>query len=123
MKGLVLSIMSLTLFIMSSCNKSDNLSISVKDTDSRYQFSARYDRKKTIAVQQFVNTALKPNRIFADHEEELKKDIKLDDGSEFHLDSSLGDFVIEFEKDKNSDTAYENVKKLCKGVKEVIERK
>ncbi|MCF0050398.1 hypothetical protein LXM25_10040 [Dyadobacter sp. LJ53] len=112
--------LQLTLILLTSCSNNDNLNVRVKDSDTQYTFTAQYDRGKTIAVQQYVNAMLKPNRIFADHDEQVEKDIKLTDGAAFYLESSPGDLTIEFEKQKNSKAAYSKIRKLCLGIKEVV---
>ncbi|SKC03768.1 hypothetical protein [Dyadobacter psychrophilus] len=115
-----LSIVYAIMLLFTSCSNHKDLAVSVKDSETDYIFAAQYDRSKTIAVQQYINEALKPNRIFADHSEEVVKDIKLTDGSVFHLESSPGDFTVEFEKNKNSKGSYDNMRKVCLGVREIV---
>jgi hypothetical protein len=123
MKRFVLSILSFTVFTILSCNKPDDLKLSVKDTDSQYKFSAQYDQRKTIAVQQYLNTRLKPNRIFSDHTEDVEKDIKLTDGTVFHLESSPGKLEIELEKKQNSSASYQNMREVCLEVRDIVMEK
>jgi len=108
---------------MAACSNTEDLKVAVVDSDTHYKFSAQYNRAKTVTVQQYVNASLKPNRIFADHQEKIAKDIRLADGSVFRLESSPGDFSIEFGKKENSDASYENIRKICSGIKEIVTEK
>jgi hypothetical protein len=114
---------SFCLFILiglGSCSKSGDLKVSVKDSESEYRFSANYDRSKTIAAQQTINRAVKPNRIFADHDDHVDKEIKLVDGTTFYLNSAPGNMEITFDKRTNNVHSYEMIKKLGESVREVV---
>ena len=123
LRALLFSTFYVTTLLLTSCSKNKDLNVQVKDSDTEYSFTAQYNRDKTLAVQQYVNAALKPNRIFADHQEKIAKDIRLADGSVFRLESSPGDFSIEFGKKDNSDASYENIRKICSGIKEIVTEK
>ena len=110
----------LLVLIFTSCSGNKDLKVSVKDSDEEFVFTARYDRKKTVEVQQYVNKSLKPNRIFSDHEEDAVKDVKLANGSTFHVESTPGDLLVTFNKQDNSDAAYYEMRELCKGIREIV---
>jgi hypothetical protein len=103
-----------------ACSSSGDLKVAVKDTDSEYRFTAHYDKSKTVATQQMINRSIKPNRIFVDHEDDIDKEIKLVDGTVFHLDSSPGDLKIVFDKSANNAHSYDMIRKLGESIKEVV---
>ncbi|REA56633.1 hypothetical protein DSL64_26285 [Dyadobacter luteus] len=103
-----------------ACSSSGDLKVAVKDSDDEYRFTAHYDKSRTVATQQMINRAIKPNRIFVDHEDDIDKEIKLVDGTTFHLDSSPGDLEIVFDKSANTAHSYEMIRKLGESIKKVV---
>ncbi|MCE7038810.1 hypothetical protein [Dyadobacter sp. CY312] len=120
LKEKIIAQLFLSVLILTSCSRNKDLKVSVKDSDTEFIFTAHYDRKKTVEVQQYVNKMLKPNRIFADHEEDAEKDIKLANGTTFHVESTPGDMLVKFNKQDNNNAAYQEMRELCQGIREIV---
>ena len=114
-------IVALLAVMASGCRLGDgtNQSIAVRSTDEAYNFKAVFPERKSKRVAEYIEDALKDERIF---DKGYKKDaeILLGDGRRFYIKSYPGFIEIDFKKDKNSFTSYQKLKDLCMGIKETL---
>lgn len=104
-----------------SCTGSGhNTSVSVTDTESKYEFAASYPRNKTERVQVFINNELSPNRIFGSVGNAVELNTILTDQTRIQLKSREGKIQIRLNKSENSPASLERIKKLCEGIKQVL---
>jgi|SRR3982751_5388028 hypothetical protein len=119
-----------TLFlgtVLSSCwhddyhYNHDNISISVQEDDEEYRMNARYDEDKTMAVDNYIQTCTGTgdHYRYSGHGN-FDATLTLDDDSKVYIKSREGRLKIKFNKEENSEEAYEKIKDMCEGIKEIL---
>ena len=106
--------------LFSSCfsYQGNNVSVTINDDEDQYTLSATFQERKTRAVQNYINeyaggaTIIKSGRADAT--------VTLDDETAFYIRSKRGKLKIKFDKEENSAAAYEKVKAMCEGIKEIV---
>ena len=123
MKNKFLTLFAAALLIVSSfsCGDKDDVQISVTDSDNTYEFYAKYDKKKTRRIQDYINSQVAPSSYSTDDEMDIT--VTLDDKTEFQLAESKGKVRIKLDKDDNSNASYHRIKAMCEGIKKVIGEK
>jgi hypothetical protein len=104
------------LCVFSSCfnYNSNDLSISVNDNDEEYQLTARFDERKTRAVENYIKECTATSSIFK------RTGVTLDDNTKIYIKSQEGRLKIELNKNENSEESYERIKDMCEGIKELL---
>lgn len=117
----ILLMIALVAVLASGCGLGDsaNQSIAVRSTDDAYNFKATFAKRKSKRVAEYIESALKDDRIF-EKGYEKNAELLLGDGSRFYLKASPGFVEIDFKKSKNSFTSYQKLKDLCAGIKDVL---
>lgn len=110
---------SVTAFL-SSCFSyhSNNVSVKINDDEEQYTLSATYQERKTTAVQNYINEYAGGENIISRGRADAT--VTLDDDTEFYIRSKKGKLKIKFDKEENSAAAYEKVKAMCQGIKEIV---
>ncbi|MBD2701195.1 hypothetical protein IC229_11150 [Spirosoma sp. BT702] len=111
----------ITMLLLSAtvlaCSDGD-LKIAVTDSDDTYEFSAKYDKKKTQRVQDFINQKMAPgSNVTGDH---VDITTTLDDNTRFELEEYPGKVRIKLDKEDNTEASYRRVKAMCEGVKRIV---
>ncbi len=104
-------------------SNSDNISISVNESDDQYRLSAEYPEKQTRKVQRYLDDYLEPSGNMSFVNAEIDATMKLDNSMTFHIKSSPGTLRIKFDKRKNSADAYRRMKKLGDELKTLLTEK
>ena len=122
MKKVALVFAAITITLLLACNfgSSHNQSITVKKTDSKYQFKASFPERKTGKVLSYIKKTLKEDRLFRESQESKESDVNLGDTVKFHLKSGPGQIEITFWKMENSFLGYQKLEKMCIHIKEVL---
>lgn len=107
--------------LLLACTNNDDLSITVSDSDDTYEFSARYDKRKTQQVQDFINERMAPKtKVEGDH---VDISTTLDDNTRFKLEEYAGKVHITLDKDANTKASYRRIKSMCEGIKAILVEK
>ncbi len=93
-------------------------SITVKESDHQYRMDAKFSRSKTSQVASIIDQELDHNASL--DPEEFDGDIVLEDDSKVYVKLRSGRLKIRFDKDDNSETAYERIKDLGDKIKATI---
>lgn len=112
---------ALLLSISLSCFNSDDVKISVKDSDDTFEFYAKFDKSKTRKIQDFINKEIAPSSLVTD--KDLDVTTTLDDKTQFEIKESPGKVQIKLDKEDNSVASYKRIKKMCEGIKGIISEK
>jgi PBP1b-binding outer membrane lipoprotein LpoB len=112
--------LTLSIFI-SSCSNSNEVKITVKDSDEEYQFSAHFDENKSSKIKRVIDDHIAPTRISSDGDVDVTT--ILHDKTKFHLDYDPGDVLIRLNKNENGKASYIRIKKMCEEIKKVIGEK
>ncbi|MBS1509307.1 MAG: hypothetical protein JST86_00585 [Bacteroidetes bacterium] len=115
------------IVIMVSCHtvfdrfaNHNGLSISVNESAHSYQLFAKFNRKRTKDVLQYIDEYAGNNSIFHSGNVEIDACTYLEDQTRVYIYSHPGSLKIKFDKDENSEESYEKVKEMCEGIKDVL---
>ncbi len=103
---------------LSACESRHNRNsnyIRIKDNENHLNFTANYPENKTTTAQQYIEKSFKEDRIFKSPSDVKKVEIRLSDGTQFYLNYEPGYLSIDFERDKNSFTSYNRMKRMIAG--------
>lgn len=101
-----------------ACTSSSDTAITVKDNEEAYTFSAHYDKSRTAALQEYLTDALGPEAWTS--QVDINQTTTLPDQTTFHVETSAGQLAIEMDKSSNKPAAYQRLKKVCEGMRNVI---
>ena len=97
-----------------------DVSVSIKESEDVYQMSARFNGRKTSAVERLINEYSATGNVFWPGGNDIDATVSLGGHNQFYVKSSRGRVKIKFDKDENSDEAYYKVKEMCEGIKEML---
>lgn len=123
MKKTLFTLALLASIALSACNfnrSTDNISLSTEDSQNKLSFTANYPEDKTGAIQGYIESYFKEDRIFKSVADAKKVDIKLQDGTQFYLNYEPGFISISFNRNKNSFSSYQRMKKMVAGFGKVL---
>ena len=124
MKKNVLSILVALIIIasMPSCfhYNDHDISISVSDDEDEYEMDADFKRSQTRAVQVYLNDHLLSGNMKLTRNDDIDKEITLDDKTTFYINSNPGSLQIKIDKTKNSEEQCERVRQACEDLKEIL---
>ena len=116
----------LLVTVLSSCHddsyyRDGNVSISVQEDDEEYRMNAKYDEDKTMAVDNYIKscTGSDGHYRYGGHGN-FDATLTLDDNSRVYIKSREGRLKIKFNKEENSEEAYEKIRDMCDGIKEIL---
>ncbi|MBB6501912.1 hypothetical protein [Pedobacter cryoconitis] len=115
-------ILSLAIsLIFSSCKgHGDRLKITVNETDTNYEMTASYNEDKTPKVEQYLSQYVPQTAIFKPgHPSEIR--VTLADKSEFNIKSTPGELRINLDKKLNTKTSLNNIKRISKELKDILQ--
>jgi hypothetical protein len=98
----------------------DNVSISVSDDENEYEMEADYQRRKTRAVQVYLNDHLLNGEVKLKRNDHVSREITLDDNTTFYINSNPGNLQIKIDKTENSEESCEKVRRACEDLKEIL---
>jgi hypothetical protein len=115
-------ILVLAIILLSSCdfNKANRQSISVRKTESKFQFNASFPERKTGKVFDYIEKTLHSDRIFSSTHDDRDVEINLGDTIKFHLKSERGAIEILVRKQDNSFKHFKQIEQMCNGIKSVL---
>lgn len=121
MKKIILTFAGLTI-MLSACEfkNSNNQSIAIKKTDSKYQLKASFPERKTARVFGYIKRSLNEDKLFRNPESLKESDVNLGDTMRFHLRSAPGLVEITFKKMDNTLKGYHKLEKMCAELKRVL---
>ena len=97
----------------------DNISISVQEDEEEFRMNARYDEDKTMAVDNYIKSCMGSDCRYNGHGN-FDATLILDDNSRVYSRSREGRLKIKFNKEENSEEAYEKIRDMCEGIKELL---
>lgn len=121
MKNLITAAICSAFLMGCDFNSDGNQSITVKKTDTEYNFKASYPERKTKKVIDYIEETLKDNQLFANESDRKNSDVSLADSTNFYLKAEPGLIVIDFKKQKNTYTSYKKMEDLCMGIKDLLQ--
>ena len=111
---------ALTALLLSCGHHEGNTNIHYTEKDGVYSMKAVFNENRTKAVDHYMNEALGSKNNMSFMNMETNAELKLTDGTHFHLKKFPGHVEIDFDKSTNSSAAFNTVKQMCEGLKAVI---
>ncbi|HEY4197011.1 MAG TPA: hypothetical protein VGM63_15820 [Mucilaginibacter sp.] len=115
---LVFTCLAASSFAMVQAGKA---AVKVAESNNIYKLETRYDKAKTRKVQQYMTESLKETG-FKFTNAQLDAQLALNGGINFYIKSYDGELVLKFDKRKNNTDDYTKFKKMCEGIKAIIQR-
>ena len=121
MKIIILNLCLVGCLLIGACNSNrGHISITTKDKGTSLKFTASYPENKTAKAQQYIEKSFKEDRIFNAPNDSKKVEIRLVDGTHFNLTYEPGYLAIHFDRNKNSNGSYQQMKKMIAGFGKAI---
>lgn len=92
----------------------NGVTVRVKESDDTYRLYARYASHKTERVHQYLRKELM-NDLF--RKRKVDADLTLEDRTRFHIKTSPGKLLIQFNKTENDYDSYFRIKQIGEGIK------
>jgi hypothetical protein len=115
----------LLVSVCSSCHHvhhSGNVSISIREDEGTYKMYTYFNKDKTARIHHYINQQLGGHSSPFVHSR-MDGMLTINDKTSFYIKSEPGELEIELDKEKNSCESYQQVKRMCEGIKRVIENK
>jgi hypothetical protein len=97
-----------------------NAAVTISDSNTILSFKAKYDPAKTRQIQQYMTDALKETG-YSFKNTQLDAQLTLTGGINFYIKSDEGELVLKFDKRKNNTGDYTKFKKMCDGIKAIVQ--
>ena len=97
-----------------------NAAITISDSNTILSFKAKYDPAKTNRIQQYMTDALKETG-YSFKNTRFDAQLSLAGGINFYIKSNEGELVLKFDKRKNNTADYTKFKKMCDGIKSIVQ--
>jgi len=97
-----------------------NAAVTISDSNTILSFKAKYDPAKMSRIQQCMTDALKETG-FSFKNTQLDAQLTLNSGINFYIKSNEGELVLKFDKRKNNTADYTKFKKMCNGIKAIVQ--
>ncbi|MCF0069176.1 hypothetical protein LZD49_01750 [Dyadobacter sp. CY261] len=104
--------------LFSSCHRSGETNVKVKDTDDYYRFSAVFDESLSSRISKFIGEEVSPVHINPDIDSKVIT--VLSDNTKLTVETSPGEVMVYLDKDENGPASYHRVKNMCEGIKDII---
>ena len=106
--------------IEQSSAQQKNAAVTISDSNAILSFKAKYDPAKMTRIQQYMTDALKETG-FSFKNTQLDAQLTLNSGINFYIKSNEGELVLKFDKRKNNTADYTKFKKMCDGIKAIVQ--
>ncbi len=98
-----------------------NSAIELSDSRNFVELKTKYDKSKTRQVQEYLTESLKETG-FKFTNTQLDADLALTGGVNFYIKLNPGELVLKFDKRKNNTDDYTKFKKMCAGIKTIVQQ-
>ena len=125
MKAKTILLLTAILFISFAAVKhadaqQKNAAVTISNSNTLLSFKAKYDPDKTSRIQQYMTDALKETGV-SFRNTRMDAQLALTGGINFYIKSDENELVLKFDKRKNNTTDYTKFKKMCDGIKNIVQ--
>ncbi|SRR6266496_1317485 len=105
-----------------SCRYFDNgnTNLSYSESGHYYSMKAHFSKIKTRDVEEYMNDRIGTRSSMSFLNTRIDGQLALDDHTTFYIKKYAGFLEIKLNKDENSDEAYQRIKSMCEGIKNII---
>ena len=114
------------LLLCTSCShfhRNANTTSSISEENNVYKMTANFDANKTKGIQDYIGQCLDGHSHISFLNSRADASITLDDKTTFYIRSKPGNLEIKLNKQENSAASYKKIKKMCEGIKSIVEEK
>jgi len=97
-----------------------NAAVTMSESNAMLSFKAKYNSDKTDQIQQYMTEALKETG-FSFRNTRMDAQLALTGGINFYIKSDENELVLKFDKRKNNTADYTKFKKMCDGIKNIVQ--
>jgi hypothetical protein len=97
-----------------------DVSVTISEHDGHYKMSSYFNRKKTREVQDYMTQQIGRQNDISFANTTLDAVLTIDDKTTFYIKSMPGEVEIDFDKSRNSDEGFQQVKAMCEGIKDIV---
>jgi hypothetical protein len=98
-----------------------NAAVTISDSNTILSLKAKYDDPaKTSRIQQYMTDALKETG-YSFKNTQFDAQLALNGGINFYIKSDEGELTLKFDKRKNNTADYTKFKKMCDGIKNIVQ--
>ena len=101
-------------------SNSDDVSISIQESDDVYKMSASFDERKTRKVKNYISDYTGDGLFQSGGNVVMDAKTTYGDNINVYIKFRPGRLKIKLDKDENSEEAYNEVKDMCEGIKELL---
>lgn len=107
------------ILIASSCRYSNenNTNITLSESDHSYSMKAHFNKNKTRDVEKYMDNKIGKTSNMSFVNSSIDGKLTLDDHTTFYIKKYPGFVQLKFDKNENSDLAYQKIKAMCEGIK------
>jgi hypothetical protein len=98
-----------------------NAAVTISDSNTILSFKAKYNPAKTGRIQHYMTDALKETG-FSFKNTRMDAQLTLNGGINFYIKSDGGELTLKFDKRKNNTADYTKFKKMCDGIKDIVQK-
>ena len=97
-----------------------NATVTISESNTIFSLKAKYDLAKTSRIQQYMTDALKETG-YSFKNTRFDAQLALNGGINFYIKSDEGELTLKFDKRKNNTADYTKFKKMCDGIKSIVQ--
>jgi len=117
--AILLSVLLAGIAIISCGFPNGSISIKHSQYDHYYEMTAKFNPEKTTKVDKYLDQELSSGDMSFTNTE-MDGEITLDNRTIFYIKKSPGYLNIKFDKEKNSEEAFNKIKSVCEGINDVV---
>lgn len=107
-------------FSCQSFHHRGDVSVTISDHDGHYKMSSYFNKNKTREVQDYMTQQIGRQGDISFVNTTMDAVLMIDDKTTFYIKALPGEVEIEFDKSKNSDEGFKQVKTMCEGIKNIV---
>ncbi len=121
MKNLPALFYALACITVISCMHNDgNINISYSESGHYYSMKAHFSKSKTRDVEEYMDDRIGSGSNMSFVNTRIDGRLALDDHTTFYIKKYPGLVEIKLDKNENSYEAYQKIKSMCEGIKQVV---
>jgi len=97
-----------------------DINITLNESDRYYSMKAYFSKNKTRDVERYMDSRIGKRSNMSFVNSQIDGRLALDDHTTFYIKKSPGLLKIKFDKAENSEEAYERIRSMCEGIKNVL---
>jgi hypothetical protein len=104
-------------------NYADKTSVTITETENSCQLTALFNEAETKKIQNYMDDYLTRGTGCSFKNVQSDADITLDSKITFYMKTGVGKLILKLDKRKNSAELYNRFKKMCEGIRDIIQKK